>query len=146
MWNLHKIQTIKEILDLGHALNFHALSIGLLILTRLLGVFIATFLGMYSVIVGKSVMIWLGVGIFLILIKILFLDELLSKMTAQLIGADHKIVGSQAILITEIFLMTDLDRHIGKISLHLISAVLITVSFYVTVILLYRGKTKNPHT
>jgi hypothetical protein len=116
-----------------------------LISIHLLGVSIVILQGMYSVIVGKSVMIWLGVGISLILIKTLFQEELLFKMNANLIGADHKIVAFQASL-TEISLMTGIDRPIGKISLHLTSAALLLISFRITVILLYRGKTRYPHT
>jgi xanthine/uracil permease len=106
MWNHHKIITIKEILDLGLAHNLTAHQIDLLISIRLLGVSIVTLQGMCSVTVGKSVMMWLGVEIFLILIKIHFLEGLSSRMNAHSIGADHKIVDFQAILITEIFLMT----------------------------------------
>jgi hypothetical protein len=145
MWKLNKILIIKETLDLGHAHNLTAHQIDLLISIRHLGVSIVTFQGMYSVIVGKSVIIWLGVGISLILIKTLFQEELLFKMNAHPIGADHKTVAFQASL-TEISLMTGIDRPIGKISLHLTSAGLLIISFRVTMILLYRGKTRYPHT
>jgi hypothetical protein len=101
---------------------------------------------MYSVIVGKSAMIGLGVENFLISIKLLFREGSHFRISAHPLGADHKILGFPAIMTIGSSQEIGLDRHIGVIFLHLISAILITISIHVIVIFLFRGKTKGPHT
>jgi hypothetical protein len=94
----------------------------------------------------KGVMICLGVGTFLISLKIHFLEELLSRMNAHLIEVDPKIVGSLDFLTPEIFQEIGIGRPSGKDFLLLISVISIAINFSVTVILLSRGKTERPHT
>jgi hypothetical protein len=140
-----KILIIKGSLDLGQDLNLTALQIDLKILICHLDVTIVTFLGMYRGNVEKGVMTWLGVGIFLILIKLTSNAGSLSRIKGHPLGVDLKTIIFLVTMIIDNLMEIGIGRQTGVISLHITSEISTITNIRVT-ILLVKGKTKGPHT